>query len=129
MNDNLLLAAIGLALVFPIVAAFAIAWLPGTRPRRKVLFVLTSVVITAGLSDLFGLGVMFATFVVSYFHPGWPEATHAILPTVLEISDDFAFYAGWPVEILLGLLVPVYLRWRIWDKLLSVFAKPGSQSA
>lgn len=116
VNENLLTAAFVLATVFPYIAAIVTAWAPGSQPDRKLAFVLASVVIAAGLVEVFGLAIMIITVIVSYFNPGWASANH-VLPLIFEMADDYAFFLGWPAEFILSVLVPVYLRRRYWQGL------------
>ena len=109
------------AMVFPFLAATTIAWYPGSRPERKVLFVLVSVIVAAGLGSLLEIVLLIIISVISYFWPGWPDESYAILPLILEISDEYGVYAVWAVELLLGVAVPIILRRTIWARLIHAF--------
>ena len=115
-------AAFAAAMVFPFLAATIVAWLPGSRPDRKVLFVIVSVILAAGLGSLLEVVLLIIITVISYFWPGWPSESYAILPLILEMSDEYGVYVVWAIELLLGIAVPVTLRRKMWVKLIQAFA-------
>lgn len=117
-----LVSALLAAMIFPFLAATIVAWLPGSQPDRKVLFVFVSVILAAGLGSLLEIFLFMIAAVVSYFWPGWPSESYAILPLMFEMLDDYGTYILWAMEFVLGILVPVALRRDLWAKIVRALA-------
>ena len=117
-----LASALIAAMIFPFLAATIVAWLPGSRPDRKVLFVFVNVVLAAGLGSLLEIILFISVAIISYFWPGWPTVSYAILPLMLEMLDEFGTYVLWAAEFLFGIAVPVVLRRNQWARMMQALA-------
>ena len=101
----------------PFAIALVVAFWPGERPERKLLFVFASAALSWGIPTVFHVLLMPFDLYMIYVEPDLRDQGYQTIPdfVIYIINNSTYIYLGFLA--LLSVVVPVYLRARIWPRL------------
>lgn len=112
---------------WPLLAALAVAWWPGRRPRNKLAFVASSAVVVLGTAGLLTLLSLPFELFGTYISPQLEHDGHTVVPSAVGWIYTATSWLPYIVVGLGSLVVPLLARRVLWERICEALANMSLQ--
>ena len=110
-------AVISTVIALPIIIAAVVSLWPGEKPRKKLVFTLISASLTYGFATFAYVLAMPVGMVIYEIDGYLVDTDRVVLGRVLLTFVEAMGVAAWVVGAVSSVLVPVYLRRKLWTRI------------
>ncbi len=111
----------------PLVVAGIVSWWPGNRPQKKFFFVIVAAALAYGFGLITYLFAVPFALVKFELHHYFEVVGHIELARLSYIVEEVVGWIALAVGVVASFLVPVSLRRRYWQRLVSDRKESGAE--
>ena len=106
-----------LLMLAPVIYAGIVAFWPGQRPARKLLFAVVCGLLAYGAACLTYVLLTPIELIAIYFAPNWQDQGWETIPKAIGIAAQAIDAVSLTVGVLVALAVPIHIRRNVWAKI------------